>query len=211
MAVRWGRCEDRLRLRGLTWANRAKRELLMWPRSWFGTLTLSQPMHLRAEQHARMELGQAGEDFDALSPMDQFAARHRVISRWLTLWANRIKKQGEASLRLLVVCEPHTGEGTNHMLPHYHALIHETVAFATSERDLRHQWRYGFSKFTVVDLVNEDPGKAGWYVAKYLSKSTSARVRASVAYGELDHSLHQAPTPAPDKAIVMGLPEKTVA
>ena len=64
-------------------------------------------------------------------------------------------------------------------LPHYHLLVHEQAPGATEERVLRQEWStLGFSKFR---LVHDERGAS--YAAKYLAKSTAARVRASKDYG----------------------------
>lgn len=185
MTMRCRKCPECLRLRAHQWTTRASIELGRAPRTWFGTMTLSPDMHLRCQQIAHRSLGRKGDDFDALSPDEQFAERHRVISRWLTLWVKRVRKAAGADrLRFMVVCEAHQSG-----LPHYHALIHEVVAFATNERELRNQWFYGFSKFRLVYTDEDGTGKVAWYMAKYLTKSTRARVRASCSYGEPSPSI----------------------
>lgn len=127
-----------------------------------------------ASLRAEARLAKRGVRWAELSPAEQFQARHQEISRDLTTWLKRVRKQSGARLRYLLVAEAHKSG-----LPHYHALIHERrFSVPVTERVLRHQWNLGFSKFQLVE-----GSEAAWYVAKYLAKDARARVRASVRYG----------------------------
>lgn len=174
MHTKCRRCKPCLRARSLEWTYRAKRELQAAARTWFGTMTLRPGEHWLAS--ARWETAKAGRKWAELSPDEQFQAEHEVICREITRWLKRVRKESGARLRYLLVAEPHKSG-----LPHYHILVHEVSPLETvGERTLRHQWKLGHSKFKLV----EGPAVAG-YVAKYLTKSATARVRASIRYGQI--------------------------
>ncbi len=178
LTVRCRKCPQCLRLRQRVWAGRASGEMASAHRTWFGTLTLSPYWHMRALNEARKRLSVSGIDFESLSDGEQFLERHKSTGLWLTLYLKRVRKQSEAALRYLLVTEAHASG-----LPHYHCLVHETDSVRpVREHVLSHQWSHGFSKFRLVD------GKApAWYVTKYLSKSSLARVRASEDYGTVSN------------------------
>ena len=170
------RCEVCLRRRGARWAYRAKEELAVAPRTWFGTLTLRPEQHWIMQCRAAVRLGENGRSWSDLTADEQFVERHKECGAELTTWLKRVRKESAAPLRYLLVAEAHKSG-----LPHYHVLVHErSPDVRVYERTLRRQWKLGFSKFT---LVEGDP-KAAWYVCKYLSKAALARVRASVSYGK---------------------------
>jgi hypothetical protein len=136
---------------------------------------------------ASLRLAAQGVDFDDLPEAEQFRERHREIGPEITKWLKRVRKNSGASLRYVLVAEPHTGKsgkgsGANLGLPHYHLLIHEAdESSPLRARHMRDSWSLGFSKVILVDQDAELRHAA--YVAKYLSKSASARVRASQGYG----------------------------
>lgn len=105
--------------------------------------------------------------------------------------------------RYLLVFEPHSG-GVLDGKPHAHAIVHtnhlnrlvggvphgawpaaewyETSGGKIRAADhawLRRQWSDGF---TTVELCTGD--RAIWYVCKYITKTSSSRVRASLGYGK---------------------------
>lgn len=125
-----------------------------------------------------------GGDYTALSPDQRFAARHKWISRQLTLWLKRCRDDTGAKIRYLLVAESHDSDKTSEAyrgLPHYHCLIHEaTLDDVVPKRCLQRQWWHGHSSFK---LVPEGDMRQVHYVCKYLAKETKARVRASVRYG----------------------------
>lgn len=175
MSTRCRKCAWCLRQRAGLWTLRAKQELGGASRTWFGTLTLRPSEHFRAVCVAESSLRKRGTEWAELSPAEQFQARHSVISVEITKWLKRIRKESEARLRYFLVAEAHKSG-----LPHYHILIHEQwLGKQVTERTLRRQWKLGFSKFNLVE-----GGGAAWYVAKYLSKASMARVRASRRYGK---------------------------
>lgn len=177
LETRCRKCANCLRMRSMMWTYRAKSEIADAARTWFGTLTLSPESHYYALLRAEAKCNAKGSKFAELSDDQQFDARHRAISPWLTLYLKRVRKESESPLRYLLVAERHKSG-----LPHYHALIHEV----SKTQPVRHavlskQWPHGFSKFK---LVTDDDVKTAHYVCKYLSKEQSARVRASLRYGE---------------------------
>lgn len=177
LALRCKACSRCLRLRAGQWKARALREWEVAPRTWFGSLTIAPDHQHRFLEQARRKEALQGVDFDGLSELEQFRCRHREISRELTLWLKRLRKESEAPLRYLLVAEAHKSGA-----PHYHCLIHEVhPAFPVRQRALKQQWKLGFSDWKLVT----DKAAAG-YLCKYLSKDARARVRASVGYGGKD-------------------------
>lgn len=181
LEVRCRKCDPCRAMRRRLWSARAKAETMAAVRTWFGTLTLSMDNHTLMLARARQKEALQGVDFDALPYGEQFLCRHRAISDELTRYLKRLRKHAAKPLRNLVVAEAHKSG-----LPHYHALIHETHP----DGPIRHaalqgEWKLGFSRWNLVT----DPAQAT-YLCKYLSKSTVARVRASVRYGNhvLEHS-----------------------
>lgn len=189
LLVRCGRCGPCLRARAARWRLRAQSELSHTRgRTWFVTLTLAPEAHFKALLAASLRLEAQGVDFDRLTDAEQFAERHREIGPEITRWIKRVRKESGSQIRYVLVAEPHTGKsgkgtGANLGLPHYHLLVHEQSAEAPlRSRTMRKQWKLGFSK---VRLVAQDAERrTASYVAKYLTKSACARVRASVGYGQ---------------------------
>lgn len=174
MHTRCRKCAPCLRARSQEWTYRAKRELAAASRTWFGTMTLTPHEHYMAS--LRWETAKVGRSWRELSPAEQFAAEQEVVAKDVTKWLKRVRKESGAPLRYILVAEAHKSG-----LPHYHILVHEvSPAHKVGERVLRLQWKLGHSKFKLV----EGSATAG-YVAKYLAKSSEARVRASVRYGKI--------------------------
>lgn len=175
--VRCRRCQACLDYRSRLWAARALNELELWPRSWFGTLTLSPDQQFRfALEARRRSRARASVDFEALTPDEKFKELVQAISPEITKFLKRVRAQSGARLRYLLVSEAHKSG-----LPHFHLLVHETCA-PVRKRLLQGQWTLGFSHWRLVDLA--EGKQAGFYVTKYLAKSVLTRVRASVKYGE---------------------------
>lgn len=171
------RCDNCLRARRAVWSARATSETLASVRTWFGTLTLAPESHFRMLMAASARLRASGTSFEALGAEEQFRERHSEISKEITLWVKRVRKNSGAPLRFLVVTEAHQSG-----LPHYHALIHESDATKpVTYRQLSSAWPLGYVKFKLVDPGDVTTAR---YVTKYLAKNAMARVRASVAYGE---------------------------
>lgn len=177
MSVPCRKCENCLKRRAQSWYLRARFEALRAQRTWFGSLTLSPEHHVRVAAACRLAMAANGDDFDALPADKQFLMRHKCISRELTLYLKRLRKQSDAKFSFLCVVEAHTEKLAG--LPHYHMLIHEAPGSSSLlHRVLSEQWRVGFSNWKLV-VTTEKVG----YVTKYLSKSMLARVRASIDYG----------------------------
>jgi len=173
MEVPCRKCGSCLRRRAHHWRLRAMSETKVATRTWFGTLTLAPEQHANVAAACRLAASRNGDDFDAFTPERQFALRHACISREITLYLKRLRKEAAVEFRFLCVAEEHKSG-----LPHYHMLIHECDAGPVKYRTLTKQWRVGFSTWKLVN----DPMAAG-YVCKYLAKSSKARVRASLDYG----------------------------
>lgn len=175
MTVRCRKCDKCLALRASQWRNRALIEWRRAARTWFGTLTLAPGEHDRVLHVARRYARMRGYDFDAESFGEQFALRHRVISRYLTLYLKRLRKQSGAKFKYILVAEHHKSG-----LPHYHCLIHEvTEEDILPKRLLEGEWPHGFTSWRLVTDARQSA-----YVCKYLSKTSAARVRASLGYGK---------------------------
>ena len=161
------KCATCLRRRGRLWYRRAMVETALSSRTWFATFTIAPEMRVRIEIERERKL------MDRLQPEtheDVFLGRHKIISRYFTLYFKRVRKNSGARLRYLLVAEQHQ-DGW----PHYHALIHERLDPVT-KRQLE-CWPLGFTQFKLVDKF------AVGYVTKYISKQALARIRASLKYG----------------------------
>lgn len=157
------------------WSERAKTELLMSPRTWFGTLTLHPDEQFKLLTLARDKMNRQGIDYEKLPFDEQFRLRVAVASPYITRYIKRVRKESEAPLRYLWVSEAHQSGN-----PHFHALLHEVAPDTrVTHSCLAGQWPHGFTKWKLVKDLD-----AGLYLTKYLSKSTATRVRASVDYGK---------------------------
>lgn len=160
------KCDACLRARARLWRNRAATEIRRSARTWFGTFTLSPENHYVMLCRASLPVGH--------SPEDEFKARHAEVSKELTKYWKRVRKQSNSALRYILVAERHKNG-----LPHYHALIHEISPFLPVRHStLSEQWQLGYTNFKLIETAQH----AG-YVTKYLSKDAVARVRASRRYG----------------------------
>lgn len=178
--ARCRKCPACLRQRQREWTARAVSETRSAARTWFGTMTLAPEFHFRAKLAACRHLAKNGLDFEALPDHEQFAERHKVISKEITKFVKRLRKSSGSPLRYLIVAEAHQSG-----LPHYHMLLHERdQSKPIPKREVEGQWRIGFSKWRLVPPSPEEKGPA-FYVCKYLAKSSEARVRASVRYGSV--------------------------
>lgn len=168
------KCEKCRQARAALWHARATSEIRAAPRTWFGSLTLSPENHFRIATAIAVRCSErVTGDFYAMSPEEQFRRRHAEISKELTKYLKRVRMEAGVPLRFLLVTEAHKSG-----LPHYHLLVHE----ASPLQPVRHkvlagQWKLGFSNWKLADHL------APWYICKYISKSSLARVRASIDYG----------------------------
>ena len=170
------KCESCKLHRQRLWTARAFDETRLAARSWAATLTLRPEAWLHAVNQCRAHEALQGVDFDALPQSEQLALTHARTGAEVTKMLKRIRKLVPSGyLRYLVVLEI-----TKAGVIHYHLLLHEvSEAFPVRHVQLAEQWRLGFSQWRLV----KDARQAS-YVAKYLSKSLLARVRASEGYGE---------------------------
>lgn len=177
LETRCRKCDKCRKSRASLWRMRAQAEIGLASRTWFGTMTLNPAHQSLCLARARDRLARQGVDFDALAYGEQFRELCRVFTPEVTKFLKRVRKNSGARFRYLVVAEAHKSG-----LPHYHALIHEY------EGPVRHAvladaWWHGYTQFKLLADT-----KPAIYVAKYLTKSTAVRVRASVRYGNgLDH------------------------
>lgn len=174
MHVPCRKCAACLRLRAYKWRNRALSEWRGSQRTWLCTLTLGPTAVSLLLAKVRVRLGRAGTDLEALPGDEQFLELDREGFRDVQLWLKRLRKNSQAPIRYLCVTEAHKSG-----LPHWHVLLHETGKPLTYDGDLKGSWTNGFDSYKLV----RDAAAAG-YVCKYLSKDISARVRASLSYGE---------------------------
>lgn len=182
LTVKCRRCDNCRKERRNKWALRAMCEIAQSSRTWFGTATLSPEWQARFGLQAAEAARKRGLVLEALSFDEQFLLRHRQITREFTLIFKRMRKERH-QFRYMLVVEPHTGDGENGGLPHYHLLVHE-IGAPISKRVLEAAWPFGFTTWRLAQ-----DGKPSWYVAKYLGKVQSARVRASLHYGRLRAAL----------------------
>lgn len=172
MEVRCRMCDNCLRKRRNEWAARAIQEFALAPRTWFGTLTLTPEWQTKFGALAAQTVKRRQrEELEALPFDRQLHARHEAVGVEITKWFKRLRKAGHR-FRYFIVLEAHESG-----LPHYHILLHE-VGPPITKRALEASWPFGFTQWRLAD-----DRKAIWYVAKYLGKSSAARVRASVNYG----------------------------
>lgn len=175
--TRCRKCEECLKHRRRLWTARAMAETKNALRTWFGTLTVSPDRRFQAMMLAEREsLTRRAERFDQLTSSEQLRAITRQLQPEVTRWLKRVRQQSKASLRYLLVVEPHK-DG----FPHFHMVLHETSITPVSKRTLEDQWRYGFSSWR---LVPAGEMRQVGYVCKYLTKSAQTRVRASRQYGQ---------------------------
>jgi len=179
MAVPCRRCGACLLVRARRWRVAAEAEIAGSARTWFGTLTVAPEHQYSSLVRGLAERRARGIPREDLGSLEEWRARHRVISRAITLWIKRLREaapQG-AAFRYLCVAEAHKSG-----LPHYHMLLHEVF----EEVPLRHRllkgsWPLGHDLWKLADK------SAARYMAKYLAKSALARVRASLRYGDFDY------------------------
>lgn len=167
-------CENCRKQRARIWAARAMSEIERSSRTWFGTLTLSPDEHFKALCRVRSLSDDRLSEFDSRSEGERFSLVVTEIGREVTRFLKRVRKNSGVRLRYCLVAERHKSG-----LPHFHVLLHERSQ-PVRHAVLSEAWKLGFTNFKLVT----DGKKAAWYAAKYLSKDSLARVRASCRYGE---------------------------
>lgn len=185
MAVPCRACAACLQARGLMWRRRAANEFAAADssglRTWFGTLTFRPDVRFRFQAQTRQRLAGAGVAGPPLSGAEWFRQQHRetgpMVSRYLRALRKGRKKDGDQPLvfRYLLTVEPHKDA-----TPHYHVLVHEVSdLYPIRKEQLQRFWIHGFTSWQLARDAH-----AASYAAKYLSKYSIARVRASEYYGE---------------------------
>lgn len=182
MIVKCRKCRRCLAERAYLWSGRAQVEIAMSSRTWFGTFTLSQSNQHLMYLRARKRMLDRSVQLDDCSISERFRYKHVEIGKEFTKYFKRIRKKTGLKFKYLLIAEYHrSGE------PHYHALLHEqspdqTITWrdwSQKERDKMYpEWPLGFTKFNLIEDSSD-----GRYICKYLSKSSVARVRASLRYG----------------------------
>lgn len=168
--VRCRVCPLCLRQRSSEWTERGIAEIFKAKRTWLVTLTYREKI---LQQWLRDGLD---EEFTA--------------GQYLTRYLKRVRKHGYV-IRYLAALE--YGEAKGRI--HHHMLIH--CGPELKARDLRHIWSKGHIH---ARLVKErsllSAARAAEYVAKYITKSKTSRIRASSRYGKtsLGHSENVKPT-----------------
>lgn len=181
MEVRCRKCGQCLRYRAHKWRTRSIAECHTAVRTWFLTLTLHPDVHARALDLARLDMRKQGLDFDLLPEKDRFAQVDRIFFKEFQKRMKLLRKNSGAALRYLAVTETHKSG-----VPHWHLLVHENDVTKplSYDRHWREFWLAGFWKAKLITDSDEMPAaKAAAYVCKYLTKSSEARVRASLRYG----------------------------
>lgn len=196
ITARCRKCDACLRVRSREWARRSRLEIAQSVRTWWGTLTLSDDTLFKALAVTRRRLSRGGTVFEDLTTDQRFAEVVATLSRDLTLYLKRVRKQSGAALRFIAVWEAHPEReplAPGVPCPHVHALVHECdAAKPVRKRVLDGQWKaLGFSRWRLfagsADLSSDEVARLAGYVTKYLSKSALARVRASKRYGSTSY------------------------
>lgn len=176
LTTRCRKCDKCRTARARMWRERMKQEIAAASRTWFCTWTLNVPAHhhyLNVARHrSDVEMG----EFDARPEDERFRLVVSAIGEEITRYLKRVRKNSGARIRYCLVAERHKSG-----LPHFHGLIHERSK-PVVKQVLKDAWRLGFSFPKLV----ENPDRAAWYVAKYLTKDASGRMRASAHYGTIE-------------------------
>lgn len=192
--ARCRKCENCRRARGAQWADRVMREMIASDRAWFITLTI-RPRRLQEAIDASVGKCITPNYYD-LDNLEKFGRLHAELGPDVTKYLKVVRERmfeeygAREKLSYALVAEPSPKRGIH--IPHYHAVI---CSFS-SERPLRKHhlhcgeerfytpaWRSGFWNGKLVDRTPAEFQKTAWYVAKYLSKSLAARIRASQGFG----------------------------
>lgn len=135
------KCEPCKAYRAWSWQQRAIAEYKIWPRSYFGTFTLSPESHAAFDARAIRKLHAKGVNFALLTEAERFTARVAEFGLELTKWLKIVRngphrrlRRGEhgpvfrAEIRYLCVAEMHDSVHTSDEMrgrPHFHILVHE--------------------------------------------------------------------------------------
>lgn len=171
------RCRVCLAKKARLWTWRALNELECAERTWFGTLTTSPETDFWIDSVCATRK----RDFWMLSSDKKFAAQAQVLGIEATKWLKRVRKNSGCRFRYLLVTETHDSRKTapeKKGRPHLHCLIHEFAGQPIPKRILDAAWHHGHTQFRLTA-----GSKVAWYVSKYITKASDARVRASLDYG----------------------------
>lgn len=148
--TRCRKCASCLRRRSLYWTGRAVEEYFRWPRTYFGTFTMSPEQHMLLDARATLRLAKGRVDFAALSPAEIFKERASEFGLELQRFLKRLRKgDGEhpkPRLRYLLIAERHDSEQTSAVMrdrPHYHMMLHECEVGALVKGDPLETLRHG--------------------------------------------------------------------
>lgn len=174
MWVACRKCKNCLQRRAAMWRLRAIAEWRLSARTWLATMTLRPDAYVMLLSSARRRLDRGGTDWDGLPEHEKFCELEKEGFSNVQLWLKRLRKNTGSPIKYLSVTEAHKSG-----LPHWHLLIHEQ----REDKPIRHKslsgsWHLGFDDYRLIA-----DAKAAAYASKYLSKTFSARVRASTKYG----------------------------
>lgn len=178
LTARCRKCPECLAAKRWHWCARALAEFAASDRTWFVTLTLAPVHRAKFEAMTERRLSKGGTRRRDITDARWFAERSQTIGIEITKMLKRIRKNcaiPKGGMAYILVTEAHK-DGT----PHFHLLIHEKQATITKV-EIQGQWPYGFSKVVLADKSR------AYYVTKYVTKNSLARVRASLNYGACDN------------------------
>lgn len=177
------------------WAERGIAEFNAAPRTWFGTLTISEEFLEGRWAQDRNEVIRSlyenySEDEVLAYTMSELPPLHSVARRRVEAYfvdieiAKFFKRLRYEKHKLRYVCTTEFGTRTGRL--HYHALIHcgQSLRQADLERNWD-GWSIGQSRFRLCKT-----NTAAHYVAKYVAKDGGAyRVKASQHYGSAEKAI----------------------
>ena len=109
-----------------------------------------------------------------------FALRVMELGKEVTLFLKRLRERSGSKIRYAMVAEAHSKKLAGR--PHFHMLLHECdPSRLVRKRLIRNAWRQrvGFIKMNLTDGDSRAPS----YLAKYLHKAETSRLRCSHFYG----------------------------
>lgn len=180
LTVKCRMCDQCLKERRDLWTARAAIEFHRANRVWFGTLTINPEWQSRFGFFAAELCRKRRREELEIQPLDtQLHYRHQAAAVEITKMWKRLRKAGHR-FRYFLVLEAHKT-----MLPHYHCLVFEQAGPPIAKRTLEAEWEaFGFSQWRLATDM-----RAVRYAAKYLGKSSAARVRASLNFGSVGRAL----------------------
>lgn len=186
--VRCRKCENCLKAKRTLWALAAQAQMENSSgRTWFGTLTM-RPESREQLQQAVFERWAEQQPEGAVSMPDwlespvcehRFSLERDEFKRYAQKYWKRLRKAGHR-FKYWITFEQHK-DG----FPHAHWLLHEGDADRPiRKRALQENWPWGFTKVNLVQggHLTRSPGKAAFYVAKYITKYPQGRMCASQGY-----------------------------